>query len=118
MFTEAEQCFKIIIFLVISDDAKNKRGCQAKSSFFFFFFFFLKSQFFSSAGNVIQQIKKVLPRVIVSECAVLEGNDTNYRTFMSLSGGNENEIIVKTTADFWHPLLATQGHDLQTRLLG
>ena len=26
--------------------------------FFFFFFFFVKSQFFRSAGNVIQQIKK------------------------------------------------------------
>ena len=52
-FHVAESCFKIIFFSVISNNPKNKQ-CQAKSVFF-------NLNFFRSAGNIIQQIKKVLP---------------------------------------------------------
>ena len=47
----------MIIFWMISDDAKNKQFCSGVRQNPFFF---LKLQFFRSAGNVIQQIKKSL----------------------------------------------------------
>ena len=40
----------------------------------FFFFFFFKSQFFRSAANVIQQIKKVSPKSDVDYKCALHGN--------------------------------------------
>ena len=44
---------------MISDNAKNKQFCDGVRQDPFFF---SKFQFFRSAGNVIQQIKKVSPQ--------------------------------------------------------
>ena len=64
LFNDAEWCFEIIIFSVISGYTKDKcfhSDVRQNLIYLFFFFSFLKSQFFRSAGNVIQQIKKFLP---------------------------------------------------------
>ena len=60
---EAEWSFEILfMFLVISDEAKDEQFQGGIRQNPFFFFFFLKSQFFRSAGNVTEEIKKVSPK--------------------------------------------------------
>ena len=70
LFTKAECCFekKKKFFSVISYGIKNKKqfcGDVWQNSFFFFFFLKYRYQFFRSADNVIQQIKR--SRLIVHE---------------------------------------------------
>ena len=87
--------YKIIIFLMISDDTKNKQfrsGVSQNSSFFFL----LKYQFFRSTDTVIQQIK-----VSSNATFFISWNTSHLEVFQSAAiGKNINGILAMLLMKF------------------
>ena len=95
---------------MIFDNTENRhfRYDVGQNLFFFFFFFFLKSQFFRSAGNILQQIKK--SRLMEENCTLnLNGFDIIFCTFYYHSTG-QSPGWASSTVNRFSPLQYRLNH--------